>query len=536
MSGSIRMKSTQRGQRRISGNTHRSNTSDITLTHPTPVPLSPSMSRSKVGKSGPDDKGHIRSNSHTSLRLHQAPRESTTSTKTDQPVVEGKKKRTRTRLSPTERVYEDPEVAKEAFRSERDGNPFHRRAPTPYTSRSRRRAVGSGSETETGGEGTSGHEESDSDITRRTIERRASSRSVRSKVSFESRTLRRNGRIPGSGGSSGDDEEDHLYHIRPGQMKLGAWDPGFGASRGIGPVGEAIEVIGLGRKQPRHRIFGREMLKPAIRSGMSSRVTLPGLEHSGSGGRGGEEVGGRRDKPLPVRPGSIVSSVIDVLRSRPSLPPENVLRHRQERIPPTSFRSLQAGFEDSLSPTSTNSLESPNPAHRSNTQRSRDTQQSPTESPHLQSRTFHASPSDWSPHQPSISIQPPPPPPRTSLRSIWTSFSRNLHIDDPPFGHLRSRPRSPILLLPPAENLFAYLATVYLAEWRDWPSAGGEVDRGLVGSLSGKRQGGMVWEWFRRMEVAEGCRGIRVLSSWVGGDKFWGKRILDCESKYSCSD
>lgn len=491
---------------------------------------------SKMGKSGPDDKGHIRSNSPTSLRPHQA----NPSIKSGQTVVESKKKRTRTRLSPTERVYEDPEVAKHAFRAEREGNPFHRRAPTPYTSRSRRRAA-AGSGSETGGEGTSG-QESDSDVTRRTIERGASSRSVRSRVSFGSRTLRRNVGSPGSGGSSGDDEEDN-YRIRPGQTRLGTLDPGFGSSRGIGPVGEAIEVIGLGRKQPRHRIFRREMLKPALRYGMSSRITLPDLEDGGPGGRGGAGGaigGGRRNKPLPVRPGSIVSSVIDVLRNRPSLPPENILRRqrKQESIPPSSFRPVQPGFEDPLSPTSINSHESPQLPHRSNSHRSQENQRSPTEFPHLHSRTFHPSPSDWSPHQqPSIPIQPPPPPPpRSSLRSIWTSFSRNLHIDDPPFGHLRSRPRSPILLLPPAEDLFGYLATVYLAEWRDWPSASGEADRGVIGFLStgrnGKQGGGKGWEWFKRMEVAEANRGSRVLGSWVGGDRFWGKRILDCKFSF----
>lgn len=37
----------------------------------------------------------------------------------------------------------------------------------------------------------------------------------------------------------------------------------------------------------------------------------------------------------------------------------------------------------------------------------------------------------------------------------------------------------------------------------------------------------MGWEWFRRLEVAEASRGMRAMSGWEAGEKFWDKRILD---------
>ncbi|ORY33438.1 hypothetical protein BCR39DRAFT_503942 [Naematelia encephala] len=69
------------------------------------------------------------------------------------------------------------------------------------------------------------------------------------------------------------------------------WEPHFGSTRGIGPAGEAIEVIGLGRKEPRHRKFESRMLKSALRS--SSRIDLHAT------------VAREKEKPLPPRPMNI---------------------------------------------------------------------------------------------------------------------------------------------------------------------------------------------------------------------------------------
>lgn len=346
-------------------------------------------------------------------------------------------------------------MAKSAFKAERAGNPFHRRAPTPYTSRSRRRSgslSGSGKETDTEDEGHEG------------VQRQLSAKSLRSKVSFESRgPSRSRSRSRPRGGDSGEESEvSGTEGTRRPQSTLGAWDPGFGATQGIGPAGEAIEVIGLGRKTPRHRIFRREMLKPALRSAASSRVDLTIGSSSTNQGQAG---GAGRDKPLPGRPGSIVSSVIDVIRNRPSLPPENILRSGRNREgPPSAFR--QPGeAPPNLSPISA--------THRGSQSTQftyQQAQQHPSNSPDLQlarTRSFQAPPDAWSPLPTAAQFTPmsgtfpnPSPPARPSLRQLFSSFSRNLNIDDPPFRSRRTRPRSPVLLVSPAENLYAYLANV----------------------------------------------------------------------------
>ncbi len=82
-------------------------------------------------------------------------------------------------------------------------------------------------------------------------------------------------------------------------------EPHFGSSRGIGPAGDAIEVIGLGRKEPRHRKFSAEMLKPALR-GSSWRLGSTSFSKPSSS----TSVRGR-DKPLPPRPASLFPPVTD---------------------------------------------------------------------------------------------------------------------------------------------------------------------------------------------------------------------------------
>ena len=135
-------------------------------------------------------------------------------------------------------------------------------------------------------------------------------------------------------------------------------EPHFGAARGIGPAGEAIEVIGLGRKEPRHRKFQAGMLKPAMR-GRSRRPISPGLERFGSR-RSARNV----DKPLPSRPSSHIQfhpSVVALFsRSRPHHVPYqesavNAPIHRSASLrsmsrQSTQLRSLFSSF--SLDPSS----------------------------------------------------------------------------------------------------------------------------------------------------------------------------------------
>ena len=134
------------------------------------------------------------------------------------------------RLSPTERVYPDPIVAKTTFEQERQYNPLHRRAPTPYTSRSRRNSQSSLS-------------------------------SVVQPARPESRQSFR------SEGSVSRSQADVWQNDQ--------WEPVFGATNGIGPAGEAFEYIGLGRKEPRHRKYQNDMLRSAMRGGPAPSVQKP---------------------------------------------------------------------------------------------------------------------------------------------------------------------------------------------------------------------------------------------------------------------
>jgi len=134
-----------------------------------------------------------------------------------------------------------------AFERERADNPLHRRAPTPHTSRRR----------------------SDSTASHR------SHRSHRSGLS---------------------EDNDHTLGTDSDGATVGPWEPHFGSARGIGPAGEAIEVIGLGRKEPRHRKYAPHLLKSALRTGPSlERIHSPGRDPRAS-----------RDKPLPHRPASYI--------------------------------------------------------------------------------------------------------------------------------------------------------------------------------------------------------------------------------------
>lgn len=160
------------------------------------------------------------------------------------------------RLSPTELIYPDPITAQEAFEQERANNPLHRRAPTPHVSR---RRSGSLSSNRSGRSGRSPHprraDDADSDDMAPDMARAIASASDAATV--------------------------------------GPYEPHFGSARGIGPAGEAIEVIGLGRKEPRHRKYAPHLLKPALRTGPSrERVRRDQREPW--------------DKPLPGRPSSYI--------------------------------------------------------------------------------------------------------------------------------------------------------------------------------------------------------------------------------------
>lgn len=143
-------------------------------------------------------------------------------------------------MSTTEMIYPDPGTAQEVFENERANNPLHRRVPTPHVPRRRRRSESIGSIQ------SIGSEESDTTIG------------------------------------------------PPNAGVVGPFEPHFGSARGIGRPADAIEVIGLRRKEPRHRKYAPHLLKPALRTG-PSRDTL---HHS-------------RDKPLPNRPASYIVPVGD---------------------------------------------------------------------------------------------------------------------------------------------------------------------------------------------------------------------------------
>lgn len=393
------------------------------------------------------------------------------------------------RLSQTEVVFPSTEAAKQAFDADRTK---YRRAPTPY-------------------------------IANRPLPSRpstASLKSFRSKVSFDSGRGRASAEAddsePESDGTlQGEPTDLHgqQAHQAPGQ--LGPWEPGFGATQGVGPAGEAIEYIGLGRKTPRHRTFQREMLKPALRSRGAS---VPFIQ-----GRGYLDLDNR---PLPMHPVSGLGEGLDPYRQP----------HDQARM--TGRRGLSRHMSDLPS----------GGGYERHSQR----------------------PNGLSRSQSRSSAQPAR---RPSLKSLFSSLT----FDEPPFAgpKHRSHPdmrgrngrRQPLpeedYLLHPAENLHFYLATAHVPAWRDWPistsassssrgpasssgpgSAGISTVLGTLGPWGGlgglgsigkwlgggkKGFGDMSWEWGRRFQLAEGERMNRAMRGWEGADRFWHRRILECE-------
>jgi hypothetical protein len=365
-------------------------------------------------------------------------------------------------ISYTETMYPDVDTAKRAFEQERN-QAIMNRAPTPFIR---------------GGEDEHGDDEEQT-----VMARKASNRTLRSRVSFDSTRSRRSVRTihdPRTDAGLGDDSP------------IGAWEPGFGARNGIGPGGEAYEVIGLGRKSPRHRKLHAQMLKPAIKSTsrVASRSNLredgPSHSHPHSHDHRRPSRSRRdRDKPLPSRPqsyfdpvfGNIFQSTTNVSRLQPG---------------PTSPVSPQ--FQSQFQPNSHSQSHSQN-----------------------QSRTHR--------HHRSASTSNPSALP---FRSLFSSMSM-----DPSPSSSRQTPRPSHQQrrepLDPAEDLFGYLLLATVPSWRNWPASGPQSRQsGFWNANRAKGFESMGWKWRRRQQLAEMNRMTRGLRAWDGADKYWDNKIIEC--------
>lgn len=379
-----------------------------------------------------------------------------------------RQKRVRGLFTQEETLYADVDTAKRAFESERINRDLRARAPTPY------------------------HRSSGSD---ETLHRVDSRRSLKHRVSFES--LR--SQHPVWAAQDLDDESEQPP--RSDRAVLGAWEPSFGARNGIGPAGESYEVLGLGRKSPRHRKFQPHMLKSAIKpaSRNASRTDLRQDYHHHPHAHGGHGGPGpsyrppsrlRRDKPLPSRPlsyvppalGNFFSSTANL--SRQMLAPEPTLHRRSSHIHPASSTRAHAS----------------SPVHR-----------------------------------PQFSSDPT----SATLRSLFNS----LNLDSNPSSSRRrlidfhnnnnsnnnNGSRSQRDLLIPAEDLFSYLHLATVKSWQDWPASGPPSRYStLLRASRPKGLENMGWEWRRRLQLAEANRHTRGLRSWDGVDKYWDKKIMEC--------
>ena len=310
-----------------------------------------------------------------------------------------------------------------------------------------------------------------------TLHRVDSRRSLKPRVSFDSLRSRRSAALT---------EQGLDDHNEATQAALGAWEPSFGARNGIRPAGEAYEVLGLGRKSPRHRKFHSHMLKPAIKSRNASRIDLRAEYHTGPGPshhhhRSSSQQ--RRDKPLPSRPLSYVPPVLGNFFN------------------PSANHSRQTLAADS--------------------------------SPHLVNHNHPRPCAERSfPHFGSLSVDPA----SAALRSLFDS----LNLDSPISPSSRQRllhlhnnninaSRSQRDLILPAEDLFSYLHLATVKSWQDWPASGPPSRYGtLLRSTRSKGFESMGWEWRRRLQVAEANRHTRGLRVWDGADKYWDKKIMEC--------
>jgi hypothetical protein len=324
------------------------------------------------------------------------------------------------RMSPTETIYPDSQAAHAAFEDERANNPLHRRVPTPY---SRRRSVSS-------------------------IRSNHSARSART-----------------DGGSV--DSEKTLGGAAATDAIIGPDEPHFGSSRGIGPPRDAIQVIGLGRKEPRHRKYDSHLLKPAIR---------------GAAGSGSSQIspatGGRQDKPLPSRPSSFIVPTGD----HSPLGPE--FRYISQRPPE----------RPSLTPRS----------------QSRSHVRSGSQLGGLRSLLSSLSLDPALPLTAGGAAQGARPP--FARRSTSRTESVIVPADDL-FTYLR------VVELP------SWSAWPSDKESKRYTASLGS----LINPVRSKGLDQMPWAWHRRMEAAEAARSTgRALISWEATGRHWEKKILDC--------
>nr|XP_031861741.1 uncharacterized protein CI109_002974 [Kwoniella shandongensis]KAA5528813.1 hypothetical protein CI109_002974 [Kwoniella shandongensis] len=378
------------------------------------------------------------------------------------------------KLSNTETFYPSPEIAKEIFRAERASNPTHRRAPTPYNS-ARRRTGSSGSGSVS------------------SVQRMNSDRSIRSRVSFDSTRSR------GSQRTFQSDNEDEPSRPADGRgpMADNGWEPHFGSTTGIGPAGEAIEVIGLGRKKPRHRTFQAAMLKPALRS--TSRLSKRHSHSHNQEYAALDQEGG--EKPLPSRPMSYVGPIVNTISrfasqggsTRGSVNRTHARHASQQPMSTTHNDALNVGFDGlGMSP------------HEGNS-RSRG-----GSSNGFRSLFSSLSLNDPNPHH---NLLPAPP-------STTTSLSRN-----------RSRKSKTYQPITPPDDLYNYLRLAEVSAWDRWPVSGPgqKATRSIWGgSITSKTKGfeAMGWEWFRRLEAAEVGREVRRLGSWESAGRSWMGGVL----------
>ncbi|WVR00179.1 hypothetical protein IAU59_007321 [Kwoniella sp. CBS 9459] len=385
------------------------------------------------------------------------------------------------KLSSREVLYPDPDAAKQAFQAQRAAHPtpFHRRPPTPHTS-SRRSS--------------------------RSVKKVNSDRSVRSRVSFDSTRSRKSNNSNRSRQSHNSDDSDDPDDTR----NEGHWESRFGMNTSVGPAGEAIEVIGLGRKTPRHRTFNPGLLKPILRSTsrLNSRVDL--REESGVTPTPERSV--KKEKPLPSRPMSYVTSIGDTF-SR--LAPSSQKRNRHASHQPTP--SAAAYQDERLLGASASVLSRPESRA---TQFSQNNNQAGIRSlfSSLSIGNGHGSRNDLT----SSSFD--------NSNNISSRFgsTHDLH-QQPPAS--RSSRRQPIL---PADDLYTYLKLAEVCSWDRWPVPNAQ-NQGRRGIWGGRRTLGFEetsWEWHRRLGAAEEARiAGRMLGSWESAGRGWERGILDFQQE-----
>ncbi|WWC64583.1 uncharacterized protein I303_107194 [Kwoniella dejecticola CBS 10117] len=379
------------------------------------------------------------------------------------------------KLSSREILYPTPEAAQEAMRAERANNapPVHRRPPTPYTQSRTSSSI---------------------------VRKMDSSGSIRSRVSFDSTRSRGSSRSNRSYRSAleDSDSDDTLSGGR-------RWDPHATASTGIGPAGEAIEVIGLGRKKPQHRAIHSGTLRSALRS----NTNLNSRTEFRNGTNGG------REKPLPIRPMSYVAPIINSI-SRVTAPgsTRKIQKRSSHQSTPSARNHDMLGASSSVSNSTHNPTPVPLPRGSS-----RNDYNGNLDGLNGDGRGIRSLFS-------SLSLGPNGSS-STSQHDIQsTSSGRHMRSSVAPS---RSSRRTLIL---PADDLLTYLRYVEIPSWDRWPLAT-SAKRGM-GLWGGKRSLGLdelSWEWHRRLRLAEDARVHgRSLSSWEAQRGF-ERSILDWQDE-----